>query len=195
MSPNNTNTLVASFYAYAQSFAGGVRVAMADVNGDGVLDVITAPGPGAVPLEAGDTVKVWDGAVLTSLAALNMQRFVADPTNLGPNPLNQNALIASFTPELASYKSGLYLAVGDVNNDTKLDIVTSPQQTTAGMQSVRVFENTGTVLNPVYPSVADAQLCTVPHQGKTDHRRGRGNGRCRWRWSGRIITAPAQDRL
>lgn len=40
----------ASFYAYAQSFAGGVRVAtVKDINGDGIEDVITVPGPGAGP--------------------------------------------------------------------------------------------------------------------------------------------------
>lgn len=40
----------ASFYAYAPSFAGGVRVAtVKDINGDGFDDVMTVPGPGAGP--------------------------------------------------------------------------------------------------------------------------------------------------
>jgi hypothetical protein len=34
------------FFAYDQQFRGGVRVACNDINGDGVPDVITAPGPG-----------------------------------------------------------------------------------------------------------------------------------------------------
>lgn len=37
---------LASFFAYATSFQGGVRVSAADLTGDGVADVITAPGPG-----------------------------------------------------------------------------------------------------------------------------------------------------
>jgi hypothetical protein len=35
--------------AYDQSFTGGVRVATDDVDGDGVKEIITAPGPGGGP--------------------------------------------------------------------------------------------------------------------------------------------------
>jgi hypothetical protein len=38
-----------SFYAYDQSFSGGVRVAGGDVNGDGNDDIVTGAGPGAGP--------------------------------------------------------------------------------------------------------------------------------------------------
>src|SRR5262249_2844474 len=39
-----TGTLQRDFQAYEQSFRGGVRVAVADMNLDGVPDIITAPG-------------------------------------------------------------------------------------------------------------------------------------------------------
>src|SRR5262249_25373851 len=42
--------------AYESSFTGGVRVALADVNADGVVDIITAPGPGRAPM-----VRIFDG--------------------------------------------------------------------------------------------------------------------------------------
>lgn len=45
-----------SFLAYNVGFAGGVRVAVGDVNGDHVPDIITAPGPGGGP-----DVHVYDG--------------------------------------------------------------------------------------------------------------------------------------
>jgi hypothetical protein len=60
-------SLITSFLAYAPSFRGGVRVAVGDVTGDGIQDIITAPGPGAGP-----EVKVFDGrtfAVVRDLMA------------------------------------------------------------------------------------------------------------------------------
>jgi hypothetical protein len=48
--------LIKSFLAYDSNFRGGVRVATADVTGDGVPDIITAPGPGGGP-----HVRVFDG--------------------------------------------------------------------------------------------------------------------------------------
>src|SRR5205085_8819383 len=41
--------VMASFFAYAPNFAGGVTVAAADVDGDGRADVITGAGPGGGP--------------------------------------------------------------------------------------------------------------------------------------------------
>lgn len=39
-----------SQYVYAPSFGGGVRVTtVADINGDGIDDIVVAPGPGAGP--------------------------------------------------------------------------------------------------------------------------------------------------
>lgn len=39
-----------SFLAYGSGFLGGVRVGIADVSGDGLHDIITAPGTGASPV-------------------------------------------------------------------------------------------------------------------------------------------------
>ncbi len=118
------NSVLYDFYAYAQanpaSFRGGVRVVLADVTGDGVPDVITAPGPGI----AGE-VKVFDGKILANDALLNP--FIASPNN---------ALIADFFPEGTAYKNGLYVAAGDVNGDGTVDIITSRS---AGSPLVRVF--------------------------------------------------------
>src|SRR5436309_9841225 len=45
----STSAVTADFFAYDPKFAGGVRVAVADFNGDGNADVVTAPGPGGGP--------------------------------------------------------------------------------------------------------------------------------------------------
>jgi hypothetical protein len=87
--------LHAEFIAYEAHFQGGVRVAVGDINGDSVPDIVTAPGQGRLPI-----VKVFDG---TDLA--------------GP-------AIASFQAFAANYRHGLYLAVGDVTGDGRADIVT-----------------------------------------------------------------------
>ncbi len=41
-----TGTVVSQFYAYEPNFQGGVRVATADMDGDGIDEIITAPGRG-----------------------------------------------------------------------------------------------------------------------------------------------------
>jgi hypothetical protein len=54
---DESGTLVRTVLAYEESFTGGVRAALADLTGDGVPDVATAPNKGGGPL-----VKVFDGA-------------------------------------------------------------------------------------------------------------------------------------
>jgi hypothetical protein len=50
---------LASFYATAPTFTGGIRLAVGDVNGDGFADVLAAAGPGGGP-----QVTVFDGYTL-----------------------------------------------------------------------------------------------------------------------------------
>jgi autotransporter-associated beta strand protein len=50
-------TLLRQFFAYDANFHGGVHVATGDVTGDGIPDIVTAPGVGGGP-----DIRVWDGA-------------------------------------------------------------------------------------------------------------------------------------
>jgi streptogramin lyase len=70
----NTSFVLADFMAYSPSFTGGVRVAVADVDGDGFADIITAPGAGGAP-----DLRVFDVATLTRLDEF----FAYDPSFLG----------------------------------------------------------------------------------------------------------------
>jgi hypothetical protein len=52
-----TGAIVGSFQAYDSHFMGGVNVTVADINQDGVPDIVTGPGSGGGP-----DVRVFDGA-------------------------------------------------------------------------------------------------------------------------------------
>src|SRR5207253_11393034 len=51
---------------YGADFSGGIRVALADVTGDGRADLVTAPGPGTEPL-----VRVYDGVTHQQIASFD----------------------------------------------------------------------------------------------------------------------------
>jgi len=86
--------LAHSILAEDAGFTGGIRVAMADLTGDGIDEVITAPGPGA----AAPTVRVFDGA--------------------------SGSQVGAFDAYPAGSPGGVLVAVGDVNGDGVPDIVT-----------------------------------------------------------------------
>jgi hypothetical protein len=69
-----SNSLLRSFFAY-DGFSGGVRVAAADLDGDGLGEIITAAGSGA----PGGHVKVFDGAT----GALDSSFFAYAPAFTG----------------------------------------------------------------------------------------------------------------
>jgi hypothetical protein len=91
------SALVAQFYAFSPFFAGGVRVAAADLNGDGVLDIVTGAGPGGGPL-----VKAIDGA---KLGQLQSNGEISDTALIGQ--------FYAYTPTAAP-GGGVYVAATDV---------------------------------------------------------------------------------
>src|SRR5262249_35272857 len=89
-------TQVASFFAFYPAFPGGVRVAVGDVNGDGVPDLIVAAGPGGGP-----HVKIIDG---TKLAMVD-----------GNGEIDDAALLGQFYAYSPFFTGGVYVAVGISN--------------------------------------------------------------------------------
>ncbi len=61
-----TGSLQHSFLAYDESYRGGVRVALGDVDGDGLPEIVTAPGPDHTP-----EIRIFslDGTVIRSFQA------------------------------------------------------------------------------------------------------------------------------
>lgn len=85
------------FDAPNQPFVGGIRVALADVNADGIPDIITAPGPGV-----GATVRIFNGS------------------NFAPI----GGTLSSFSV-LGGFTGGVNVAAADINGDGHADIVVS----------------------------------------------------------------------
>jgi uncharacterized repeat protein (TIGR01451 family) len=91
-------TLLQEFFAYNAGFAGGVYVAAADVNLDGVPDIVTGAGAGGGP-----HVRVFNGAA---------------PGQTLPGP------IGDFFAYNAGFRGGVRVAAADTNGDGRADVVT-----------------------------------------------------------------------
>jgi hypothetical protein len=109
--------LVARIVPFTRGYQGGVRVAVGDVNGDGLDDFIAGAGLGGR-----GRVRVFDGATLEPMAG-----FFGD-----------------FNPFGSTYRGGVFVAAGDVNGDGHADVIVAPS---AGSQNrVRVFDGASGVL-------------------------------------------------
>jgi hypothetical protein len=150
-----------NFLAYGSGFTGGVAVALGDVNVDGRLDIITAPGGGSGPL-----VRVWDGLTGVKLreflaygAAFTGGVFVAagdingdgrddiittPGPGGGPNVRVFNGadgmMIQSFFAYGPAFTGGVFVGAGDVDGDGRDDIITAPGP--GGGPNVKVFSGT-----------------------------------------------------
>jgi streptogramin lyase len=127
----DTGILVRSFYAYSPNFTGGVRVAVGDINHDGVPDIITAP-----------------GGVKVTLVNMNGSLFPSFDFSAGGPPEIKvfsgadGSRIADFLAYPASFTAGVFVAVADVNGDGLPDIITGPDATgQPGHTNVRIFFN------------------------------------------------------
>ena len=85
---------LANFYAFEQGFTGGVDVAVADVNNDGISDIIAGAGQGGGP-----RVTVFNGAT------------------------NFTTVLANFFAFSSDFTGGVDVAGGDLNGDGFDDIV------------------------------------------------------------------------
>jgi hypothetical protein len=153
-----TGTLRLDFLAYSPAFTGGVRVGVGDVNGDGVPDIITAPGP-----SGGPDIRVFDGAtgqlirefsayspyftggVYVAAGDVNgdgVADIITSPdVGGGPNVEvfsgRDGSLLANFLAYDPHFTGGVRVAAGDLDGDGKADIVTAPGA--GGGPDVRVF--------------------------------------------------------
>jgi hypothetical protein len=145
------------FFAYDPAFRGGVRVAMADLTGDAVPDIVTAPGPGLMPL-----VRVYDGRTLAlvveflaydrrmvggvhvAAAGLNRrgQAIVVTGADVGGTPhvrvfdLATGKTTDDFMAYSQNFLGGVRVALGDVNGDGTPDLITAPGPSQPGSDQI-----------------------------------------------------------
>jgi hypothetical protein len=137
-------TLRNDFFAYDPTFRGGVHVAVADMNGDGVQDFITGAGVGGAPL-----VVVFDGVDQTVLRIFyaydpafrgGVNVAAADVTGDGVPDLIAGAgvggsphvtvfdgvsgqLLRSFFAFDSSFRDGVNVGAGDINGDGRAEVI------------------------------------------------------------------------
>lgn len=170
ISNSGSGRLVAAFDVYDSRFNGGVRVALGDVTGDGVEDVITAPASGGGP-----HIKVFDGGQLLVGRAVVVREFMAFDPNFrggvyvatsqidestldhqeiivgageggGPHVrvfgVNSNAPIRDFFAFDPSFRGGVRVAATSIDNDGDVDIIAAMGP--GSLPMVRIFDVAGT---------------------------------------------------
>ena len=162
---------------FGVGYTGGYRVAVGDVNGDGIQDFIVAPGPGGGP-----TVEVSGADGATVLATfkpygnsynsgfnvasgdLNRDGFadivIAPDKGSVSEPVVaysgfNNAQLFSYSPFGSGDTAGVSIALGDVNGDGFLDLV-SGQETTGSKVQVNLgkTDSSGGLNTSVYRTIA-----------------------------------------
>lgn len=166
---NPDGTLNRTFIAYDASFRGGVRVAMADVNGDGDIDIITAAGAGGGPhikIFSGPNGNLlsefyaydpmFNGGVNVAAADLNGDGKAEVITGAGPGGgphvkafnLANGQLMANFFAYDASFRGGVSVAAADLDGNGQGEIITGAGA--GGGPHVRVWTGTGVAVRETF---------------------------------------------
>jgi hypothetical protein len=167
-----TGAIENQFFAYEQTFTGGVYVALGDLNGDGKADIITGTGVGGGPrVQAFDAItgatlanffayeSTFTGGVLVGAGDVNGdgRADIVTGTGVGGGPrvrvLDGKNLggpsIYDFFAYESSFRGGVFATVGDVDGDGKAEIITGTG--VGGGPAVKVFAQSTLASNPNVP--------------------------------------------
>lgn len=190
-----SNTPVFQFDAFP-GFQGGVRIATADVNGDGIADIVVGKGRGGNP-----QVTVFDGTDINNVL-FDFEAFASNYTggvNVAAGDLNGDGFadiicgmarngseIRSFSGKdlspllspIVAFSStlpgGVNLAVGDLNDDHRPDIVAASGK--GGEPRVRVFSGLDGL--QISGPLGDFLAFEATHKGGVSVATGRLNDDC-----------------
>lgn len=131
-----------TFFAYDKNFRGGVNVAIADVDGDGTVEIITGPGPGLEP-----RVKVFalNGTLKSNFLAYDAKfrggvnvaagnvtgngtaEIITGPMSAGGPQVrifnSSGKCLSSFFAYDKALRGGLKITLSDTNDDGRLEIL------------------------------------------------------------------------
>lgn len=173
------------------AFSGGATVAACDTVGDGRKEVVTGSGPGGQPkvvIEGADGSDVrsfmaydpaFAGGVDVACGDLDGRPgdevVVAPGRGGGPNIRTFNGrggLVSSFWGFTPSDTWGVRVAVGDVDGDTRNEVVVAPGPNMG--PDVKVYEQAGTLLrtitvyDPAFKGGVDVTVADVQPGGKSE---------------------------
>ncbi len=167
---DHKGSLRGQFFAFENSFRGGVNVASGNIDGQGAAEIIAARGPGGTP-----EIKIFDrrgflqgqffvfenkfrGGVNVAVANIdgrnnrNQDEIIVAP-GPGREPLikvfsNKAVLKSSFLAFGRNWQGGVNIAAGDIDNDGRADIVTGASA--GATPHVRIFSGQGELKESFY---------------------------------------------
>lgn len=141
----STGRQVSRFFAYDPAFNGGVRVTVADIDGDGIDEIVTAPGRGGGPL-----VRVFraDGTLISQMLPYDVnfrgglwiaagdldgdhKAEIVTGTDVGGGPhvkiMNgqTGGDLGSWFAYDPNFRGGVRVAIGDLDGNGKGEIITA----------------------------------------------------------------------
>jgi uncharacterized repeat protein (TIGR01451 family) len=117
------------FFAYDAAFAGGVSVAVGDIDGDGVAEIVTGAGPGGGP-----HVRVW-----------NLMPAATGGTGAVAGDFTERAGFFAYD---ASFTGGVHVGTADIDGDGVVEILTGAGP--GGGPHVRIWRVVGTAVVEVF---------------------------------------------
>jgi hypothetical protein len=156
------SNFIKSFSAYADSFLGGVNLASGDLTGDGVDEIVTGAGHGGGPQvrifsQAGAPIdgfmayaKTFHGGVNVAVGDVDGDGRKEIVTGAGPGGgphvrifRQDGSPIGGFMAYAKTFHGGVSVAVGDVDGDGRMDIITAPGNGSEPM--IKVFDSKGNI--------------------------------------------------
>lgn len=166
---SSNGAVITTFFAYGEGYRGGVQVAMGDVDGDGISEIVTAPGR-----RSSTHVRIFrlDGTYLGGFFAYGngfrggVNLAVGDVDGDGTAEIvtapkrgggprvrvvhwkGQRAydVVSPFLAYTAKFRGGVRVALGDLDGDGRPELVTAPE--TGGSAQIRIFTVNGGRMRP-----------------------------------------------